>query len=87
MSASPPVKRSFWPVGGEKCWSSDAGWGCMVRTSQSLLANTLVFVHLGRGASHALPTNRVCQLTVNNQNGANLHIQCIPPIMRHTCKL
>lgn len=29
--------------------SSDTGWGCMLRTGQSLLANTLVTVHLGRG--------------------------------------
>jgi hypothetical protein len=31
--------------------SSDTGWGCMLRTGQSLLANTLVTVHLGRGES------------------------------------
>lgn len=29
--------------------SSDTGWGCMLRTGQSLLANTLMTVHLGRG--------------------------------------
>lgn len=29
-------------------FTSDAGWGCMIRTSQSLLANTLVTLHLGR---------------------------------------
>ena len=51
-STSPQPKRSFWQLGGEKCWSSDAGWGCMVRTGQSLLANTLLFVHLGRGTWH-----------------------------------
>ncbi|GAA5961995.1 hypothetical protein JCM21900_002790, partial [Sporobolomyces salmonicolor] len=28
--------------------SSDTGWGCMLRTGQSLLANALVVVHLGR---------------------------------------
>ena len=50
VSASPQPKRSFWNLGGDKCWSSDAGWGCMVRTGQSLLANTLLHVHLGRGA-------------------------------------
>ena len=30
-------------------FSSDTGWGCMIRSGQSLLANTLVISRLGRG--------------------------------------
>jgi cysteine protease ATG4 len=30
-------------------FTSDAGWGCMIRSAQSLLANALITLHLGRG--------------------------------------
>ncbi|KAI0697475.1 hypothetical protein BC835DRAFT_1413706 [Cytidiella melzeri] len=48
LSPSPQPKKWNWPLGGEKCWTSDAGWGCMLRTGQSLLANALLHAHLGR---------------------------------------
>ena len=34
---------------GEEEFSSDVGWGCMIRSAQSVLANTLITLHLGRG--------------------------------------
>ncbi|KAF9443163.1 hypothetical protein P691DRAFT_764542 [Macrolepiota fuliginosa MF-IS2] len=43
-----PTAKSRWHWGGEKTWSSDSGWGCMLRTGQSLLANALIHAHLGR---------------------------------------
>ena len=30
-------------------FSSDVGWGCMIRSAQSLFANALITLHLGRG--------------------------------------
>ena len=53
-SLSASTGKKAWPWGGEKTWSTDSGWGCMLRTGQSLLANALVHTHLGRGTPFLL---------------------------------
>jgi hypothetical protein len=40
----PPVA----PVPPKEGLTTDAGWGCMLRTGQSMLANALIYLHLGR---------------------------------------
>jgi cysteine protease ATG4 len=62
-SSFPPIPKSQDPkaaaamslavrirqLGQQEGFTSDTGWGCMIRTGQSLLANTLLFTELGRG--------------------------------------
>lgn len=40
-------------LGDSEGFTADTGWGCMIRSGQSLLANTLIVRSLGRGQSLA----------------------------------
>lgn len=48
ISLSLRIRSHLVNAGG---FSSDTGWGCMIRSGQCLLANALVMLHLGRGTN------------------------------------
>ena len=49
MSLSVRLRSQLVDQGG---FTSDTGWGCMIRSGQSLLANALVMLRLGRGKAY-----------------------------------
>lgn len=48
LSFAMRIKTTFADLTG---FSSDTGWGCMIRSGQSLLANAILIARLGRGKS------------------------------------
>lgn len=59
LSFSMRLKTSF---GDQTGFSSDTGWGCMIRSGQSLLANAMAIARLGRGTFLLLPGDYNCWL-------------------------
>lgn len=72
----PPISKSQGPSAGSSItlsvrlrslaepqgFTKDTGWGCMIRSGQSLLANTLIILRLGRG-KFSDPRKAVLRLT------------------------
>ncbi|KAK6705621.1 Cysteine protease atg4 [Fusarium graminearum] len=49
-------------LGDQSPFSSDSGWGCMIRSGQSMLANTIAMVRLGRDWRRGESVEEECRL-------------------------
>lgn len=78
----PPIARSTNPnstsgmsfatklkmIGNKEGFRSDTGWGCMIRSGQSLLANSLAILDLGRGTCQSLLLSSKSNLSFLSSN-------------------
>ncbi|KAJ4255071.1 Cysteine protease atg4 [Fusarium torreyae] len=49
-------------LGDQSPFSSDSGWGCMIRSGQSLLANAIAMIRLGRDWRHGQSLEEECRI-------------------------
>lgn len=53
-----PINTIESAIANPDCFSTDIGWGCMIRTGQSLLGNALIKIKLGRDYRFSPDDNR-----------------------------
>lgn len=87
MSLSVRIRSQLVDQGG---FTSDAGWGCMIRSGQCLLANALVILRLGRGMIRTSKLVGTLQLTKCQTGGGEQskrrscsYSRCSPTTLMH----
>ncbi|KAF4992059.1 hypothetical protein FGRMN_7410 [Fusarium graminum] len=66
-------------LGDQSPFSSDSGWGCMIRSGQSLLANAITMVRLGRGQYKHPPNTtayHISNIKEDWRQGQSLEEEC-----------
>jgi cysteine protease ATG4 len=66
-------------------FSSDTGWGCMIRSGQSLLANALIMLHLGR--EWRRPGTHTSRTTSPPPLATDSSMEGLPPTAQHEASI